>query len=159
MNTAEEIKFEELERCLESHAFVYKGCGMWQDAVTALTYPTSQAYIILRQRLYSLWTRDNLGDYNITIDRRNEDIPIVIGKIIKCHNTSDNERWLLLVNNINYGFYKSCKQAKKRFDKDCMPKGKAGDDHDSEYYCWHKTPIGPGPYCTGCGGLFKPKGV
>jgi len=31
-----------------------------------------------------------------------------------------------------------------------------GDDEDAEYYCWHgDKPFGPGPYCTGCGGLIK----
>jgi hypothetical protein len=42
------------------------------------------------------------------------------------------------------------RQAMDRFEKDCFPKG------DDEYYCWHKVPYGPGPYCTGCGGLIKP---
>lgn len=39
-----------------------------------------------------------------------------------------------------------------------VPKAKPfGDDEDAEYYCWHKVPYGPGPYCTGCGGLIKKK--
>ena len=34
-----------------------------------------------------------------------------------------------------------------------------GDDYlNDEYYCWHgDKPFGPGPYCTGCGGLIKKK--
>lgn len=50
---------------------------------------------------------------------------------------------------------------KGKVNKVCkrMPKVKPiVNDSDGEYYCWHgDKPFGPGPYCTGCGGLIKKK--
>ncbi len=112
------------------------------------------------------WKRDNMGDYVVTIDNLKEigTIPPVIGRIIRCHVVHrfkkylwrTTSRWLLLVNNQFYGFHTTLRTCMERFDKDCVPKSKPRDDND-EYYCWHKFAHGPGPYCTGCGGLIKIK--
>jgi hypothetical protein len=40
-------------------------------------------------------------------------------------------------------------------DGPCTCGNVGGDDDGDEFYCWHKIPIGKGPYCTGCGGLIK----
>jgi hypothetical protein len=45
-----------------------------------------------------------------------------------------------------------------KIEQEAPQEEQADDDYD-EYYCWHKVPCGPGPYCTGCGGLIKPKTV
>jgi hypothetical protein len=108
------------------------------------------------------WHKDNMGDYVIEI----ESTPMVRGRIVRCPIVTrfstrfwrTKSRWLLLVNDNQYGFWKTMRQAMDKFEKDCVPIDKPIDDYDGEYYCWHgDKPYGPGPYCTGCGGLIKKK--
>ena len=108
------------------------------------------------------WRRDDCGDYTILIDRRKDGISLVSGKIIRCPVTEKwnyswrtKQRWLLLVDAREFGFYGTLRAAAERFAKDCVPKAPIGDDDGDEFYCWHQVPIGKGPYCTDCGGLIK----
>lgn len=112
------------------------------------------------------WHRDNMGDYVIEIESKPK---MVRGRIIRCpivHRYRQRfwktkPRWLLLVNDYQYGFWNKLSEAIARFEKDCVPstpKKPTVDDPYGEYYCWHgDKPHGPGPYCTGCGGLIKQK--
>ena len=120
MNTTE-TELENMEHFLETHAFTYRGCGTWHDAVTSLIHPTSIAYKILKQRISKpTWSNDSLGDFITTIDR--EDGKQTRGRIVKCWwpLNSGNERWLLLVNDQFYGFWHSCREAKQKFGFDCI---------------------------------------
>ena len=129
-NNARDGDIERMEKELESHAFAYCGNGEWQDAVTSLRHPTSIAYKILKQRMkeVTLWTHDDMGDFIVTIDRTDEGIPAVQGRIIKCCLTSKRGyRWMLLVNNHFSGFWDSCNKAKEKFDKDCVSHGNCPD--------------------------------
>lgn len=161
MNAEETLLQHEKE--LEAHAFTYRGGGYWHDAVTSTIVPSSVAYKILQQRLHPKWHKDNMGDYVIEIPHPTTGI-LVRGRIIRCHVTRPYKkygyrtegRWLLLVNDHAYGFWKTMREAVARFTKDCVPKSKpVGDDYDGETFCWHKVPYGKGPYCTGCGGLIR----
>jgi hypothetical protein len=111
------------------------------------------------------WHKDDMGDYVIEVENPNTK-KAVRGRIVRCPMTSQyrqrfwrtKNRWLLLVNDHQYGFWNKLSEAIMKFGKDCVAKSKAVpvDDLDDEYYCWHgDKPFGPGPYCTGCGGLIK----
>lgn len=74
------------------------------------------------------WKKDTLGDYNITVRHDDKSPPCTYGKIVQCCPTSgEKERWMLLVMNSFYGFYKSYKSAKRKFANDCVPKGECPD--------------------------------
>lgn len=162
MTAEEELLLK--EKLLEEHAFTYRGGGYWHDAVTSEIYTSSVAFKVLMQRLGAHWHKDSLGDYVIRIDRPG--CKVITGKIIRCPITqpykkigyNTQSRWLLLVNDHAYGFWKTMHQAMDKFQKDCVPKPKETTTADrcGDYYCWHgDKPYGPGPYCTGCGGLIK----
>ena len=73
-----------------------------------------------------------MGDYVIEIDRTAEGLPYVRGRVIRCPIVTQfalrfwrtKSRWLLLVNDSQYGFWKTMRQAMDKFEKDCMPKPK-----------------------------------
>lgn len=81
------------------------------------------------------WKKDNMNDYVITVDRSAEGIPVVRGRIVRCPITKPfgvkgwrtQARWLLMVNNRFYGFWKSLQEAQGRFDRDCVPKGNCSE--------------------------------
>jgi hypothetical protein len=113
------------------------------------------------------WHKDSMGDYVIEVENP-ETKMTVRGRIVRCHITKrfrerfwrTRNRWLLLVNDYQYGFWNKMSEAIQKFGKDCVPKSKAApvvdNDPYGEYYCWHgNKPYGSGPYCTGCGGLIK----
>lgn len=91
------------------------------------------------------WKKNDDGDYIILIDRLKEGIPIVSGKIIRCpvvvkfnYRWRTKQRWLLLVDRKELGFYHTLRAAAERFDKDFVPKGKCpdcGQPNGSRFCC------------------------
>ena len=69
-----------------------------------------------------------------------------------------NDEWIDAVTSLKHCTSVAFKILKQRMTPN--PKPCDDDDLDPEYYCWHgDKPYGPGPYCTGCGGLIKPETV
>jgi hypothetical protein len=75
------------------------------------------------------WHKDSMGDYVIEVEDKATK-RFVRGRIIRCPIVSQfaqrfwrtKNRFLLLVNDSQYGFWHSVREAMAKWEKDCMPK-------------------------------------